>query len=303
MTPVVPTPFHDGERRAQALAGGGASGTGIRAFMPDQHRTFFTLLPCLFLAVADDNGWPWATAVTGSAGFIISPHPNLLQVRASLTPDDPVSRAVRADEAIGLLGLQFETRRRNRANGVITAADAAGFTVAVSQSFGNCAKYIQTRDVAAKPPASIVGEAIGGLDDEARALIATADTFFVASSTPGLTQGGLDISHRGGRPGFVRVEGDDLWVPDFAGNRYFNTLGNLLIDPRAGLLFLDFARGDMLHVQGRASIEWHSGAAAPNGTERVWRLAVTRAHRRRAALPLQFTFREYSPASLGVGIW
>ena len=93
-----------------------------------------------------------------------------------------------------------------------------------------------------------------GLDDAARALIAAADTFFVASrSRPEVgSGGGLDMSHRGGRPGFVGVHGDTLAIPDFRGNRFFNTLGNLLGDPRAGLLFVDFASGDLLQLQGRA---------------------------------------------------
>ena len=42
----------------------------------------------------------------------------------------------------------------------------------------------------------------------------------------------MDISHRGGRPGFVRVDGDVLTIPDFRGNRYFNTLSNLLLEQR-----------------------------------------------------------------------
>ena len=59
------------------------------------------------------------------------------------------------------------------------------------------------------------------------------------------------MSHRGGKPGFVGVQGDTLAIPDFRGNRFYNTLGNLLGDPRAGLLFVDFASGDILQIQGR----------------------------------------------------
>ena len=66
------------------------------------------------------------------------------------------------------------------------------------------------------------------LDEAARALIAASDTFFVASrSRPELgVEGGLDMSHRGGRPGFVGVQGGTLAIPDFRGNRFYNTLGN-----------------------------------------------------------------------------
>jgi len=46
--------------------------------------------------------------------------------------------------------------------------------------------------------------------------------------------------------------------PDYAGNNHFNTLGNVLMDPRAGLLFVDFERGDLLQLTGRAHVDWDS---------------------------------------------
>ena len=67
----------------------------------------------------------------------------------------------------------------------------------------------------------------------------------------------VDVSHRGGKPGFVRV-GDDgtLTIPDFVGNFLFNTLGNLLLNPRAGLVIADFGTGDMLFLSGVTEIVW-----------------------------------------------
>ena len=47
-----------------------------------------------------------------------------------------------------------------------------------------------------------------------------------------------------------------ITFPDFLGNFHFNTLGNLLANPKAGLLFVDFATGTTLHVWGLASIIW-----------------------------------------------
>ncbi len=86
-----------------------------------------------------------------------------------------------------------------------------------------------------------------------RATVARADTFFIASFHP---EGGADASHRGGRPGFVRVLGPDrLAFDDYPGNGMFNTLGNLLAYTRAGLLFLDFEKGDVLQLTGQARVE------------------------------------------------
>ena len=94
-------------------------------------------------------------------------------------------------------------------------------------------------------------------------------------------------------------------IPDFRGNRYFNTLGNLLGEPRAGLLFVDFESGDMLQLQGRAEIEWDGETAAHffAGAERIWRFHVARGWRRRAALPFAFDLVEASPFLAHTGTW
>jgi len=303
---MTASPFNPDELAAQARAGKGAAGAGIRNFMPDQHREFFALLPYLFVATADAAGWPLATMLTGAPGFVHSPDPTTLRIDALPDPRDPTADGFGEGAEIGVLGLDLATRRRNRANGTIAARDAAGFMLAVRQSFGNCAKYIQRRAVEPAQHATGSIETLAALDAPARSLIAQADTLFVASrSRPGIgAGGGLDMSHRGGRPGFVRLDGDTLVIPDFAGNRYFNTLGNLLGEPRAALLFVDFATGDLLQLQGRATIDWSvQGAAAVEGAQRQWHLAVTRGWRRRVAVPLRWSFIDYSPATLGTGRW
>jgi uncharacterized protein len=300
------SPFHPDELLVQARAGGGARGAAIRSFMPDQHRSFFELLRYLFVATADAEGWPLATMLSGTPGFVHSPDPTILRVDALPDGNDPAAATLGDGREIGILGLDLSTRRRNRANGEIASLDDGGFTVAVRQSFGNCAKYIQRRAPHRVPPAPCGVDALDGLDGEARALIAQADTLFVASRSRAEigAAGGLDISHRGGRPGFVRLEGDTLIVPDFAGNRFYNTLGNLLGEPRAALLFVDFTTGDLLQLQGLATIDWSADAARPvEGAERAWRFAVTRGWRRRAATPFRWTFLDYSPATLGTGTW
>jgi uncharacterized protein len=299
------SPFHAGEREVQVRASvreqmDRRGARFIRDFMPDQHRTFFPLLPFLPVAIDAGNGAPAATILAGPPGFVSSPDPRRLHIAALPDPADPAARWLTAGAAVGMLGIDLGTRRRNRANGRIACVGAAGFEVAVAQSFGNCAQYIQLREVAPAPRAPAGFERLSTVDAAARAAIADADTFFVASGT----EAGMDISHRGGRPGFVRVDGDVLTVPDFAGNHYFNTLGNLAVSRRAALLFPDFATGDLLHLMGAVEIVWEGEEVRRfQGAERLWRVHVASGWRRRGALPLRGSLREYAPTTLGTGTW
>ena len=130
-----------------------------------------------------------------------------------------------------------------------------------------------------------------GLDQAARNAVSTADTFFVATTAGAV--GGVDVSHRGGDLGFIAIDGNTLAIPDFNGNRYFNTFGNLLLEPRAALLFMDFASGDLLPLQGTVEIDWGTGARAePPESGRHWRFHVRCGWRRRGAVPLRWVMTE-----------
>jgi len=295
-------PFHLAEREAQRRAGLESlpAGAGIRDFMPDQHRTFFEGLAYVFVGTVETDGWPAATLLTGAPGFIRSPDERTLRLAVRPDLEDPAQALLEPGAPVGLLGLDLSNRRRNRANGRVVAVND-GIVVQVAQSFGNCPQYIQTRSVETAPRTPRPLERFAGLDAEARAAVAGADTFFVATGAQG-ENGGVDISHRGGRPGFVRIEGDVLTIPDFRGNRFFNTLGNLLAEPRSALLFPDFATGDLTQLQGRAEVLWDKDGGL-EGAERLWRFTVERGWRRRAAIPLRWTFGDYSPTTLATGTW
>ena len=297
------SPFHDGETEAQRRAGYRLADAPIRPTMPEQHRDFFAAQPWLAAATVGSDGRPLATILTGRPGFIASPDPATLRIAALPAAADPFRAAMAEGGAIGVLGLDLATRRRNRVNGRIATLDAHGFSVVVEQSFGNCPKYIQARDLIesgrpSPPPAPL--ERLNSLDDEARRLIAASDTAFVASASgPDVTaHGGADISHRGGKPGFVTVAADRLIVPDLKGNRYFNTLGNFVSHPWAALLFVDFVTGDLLHLSGAVTIDWSSGPRT-GGAERSWQMEVEAGGRPPAALALRWRFRDWSPFLFG----
>jgi uncharacterized protein len=303
--------WHDGERAAQARAGSAAHMAEIgpkviRDFMPDQHRQFFEQLPFIVVGSLDADGRPWASILAGMPGFASSPHPRRLEIEANPLPGDPLADALEVGNTLGFLGIELPTRRRNRMNGHIVARDMAGFAVHVRESFGNCPQYIQRRDYTAFTPKAGAVEAFTALSDEALNLIRRADTMFVASAAK--REDGkysIDVSHRGGQPGFLGIDGEGaIVVPDFRGNGFFQTIGNLLAYPQAGLLIPDFATGDLLQVTGSAAVVWDGPEVdAFPGAERLWKVQVASGRCLRAAFPLRFGEAELSPRSLAVGVF
>ncbi|WP_232629889.1 pyridoxamine 5'-phosphate oxidase family protein [Methylobacterium sp. Leaf118] len=290
-------PWHRGEIALQAAVGAAARMAEIgprviRGHLIAQHAAFFPLLPFVVLGTVDDTGAPWATLRAGPPGFLHAPDPYHLAVRAPREPGDPAEAGLADGAAVGLLGIELATRRRNRLNGTVQRRDEAGFAIAVEQSFGNCPRYIEPRPAdysgAGGPHAAPV--ASDRLDGRARALVTGADTLFVASYAETEAGRQVDVSHRGGARGFVRVGADGtLTVPDYAGNRFFNTLGNMAANPRAGIAVPDVATGDLLQITGRTALVLEGpeiGAFA--GAERLWRLVPERVVFRAGALPLRF---------------
>jgi predicted pyridoxine 5'-phosphate oxidase superfamily flavin-nucleotide-binding protein len=229
---------------------------------------------------------------------------NLLAIKAWLDPGDPLHSCIRDGAPVGGLGIELSTRRRNRVNGRIEdCVIGKGFSIRLQQSFGNCPKYIQARNErprhsSRRPPEYRTAPHLG--DSEVN-FVAEADTFFIASRSAQLDQEessqGLDVSHRGGRPGFVRViSPNELCFPDYSGNLLFNTLGNLEVDARAGLLFIDFQSGRTLCIIGRARICWDVPESMRSaGAERLIFLDIQCVVNREHAFPLSFDFVSYSP--------
>lgn len=304
------SPWHAGEKQLQQQVGVAErmevlGQKVIRDHMPDQHRSFYQQLPFIVAGAVDPSGVPWATLIEGAPGFIGSPDPQQLLIAANLPDDDPATPGLAAGQGIGLLGIELHSRRRNRLNGLISEASAGQLAVQVEQSFGNCPQYIQLREYSrVDEPAQARIDATA-LDAHTTAMIETADTLFVASYVVHEDgQRSVDVSHRGGRPGFVRVEGNRLTIPDYAGNLFFNTLGNLQVNPVAGLLFVDFASGTLLQVSGRAQVLLDSPLLSSfEGAERLWTVDVQQVVLRPAAVSLRWVFREFSPTSLATGTW
>jgi predicted pyridoxine 5'-phosphate oxidase superfamily flavin-nucleotide-binding protein len=310
------SPFHQGERAIQERLGALEQMDDfgrriIREFLPEQHRQFYAQLSYFLVGTVDSAGNPWASILVGEPGFISAPSDRTLHIAAQPLYGDPLAETLQVGSDIGFLGIELHTRRRNRVNGVVSAIAPDGFEVQVSQTFGNCPKYIQARqfDLAAfDPTATKPIHTLTSFGDVEREAIAAADTFFIATAYLDDAAGaakGVDVSHRGGNPGFVRIDGDTLTVPDFAGNGHFNTFGNIEVNPRAGLLFIDFEQGNLLYLTGRAEVIWDGDPeiAAYAGAERLFKFHLTQGTWVEGNLPLTWSTPEYSRFLAQTGSW
>jgi predicted pyridoxine 5'-phosphate oxidase superfamily flavin-nucleotide-binding protein len=250
----------------------------------------------------DHSGRIWASVLFGPPDFLFSSDATELRIdlaRSSFRHADPLWDGLQRRAIAGALIIDLESRRRLRVNGIVAERDDVRLSLAVTESYANCPKYIQRRllHVGQDAPAFVTESVEEGseLGPAGRAAIEAADTLFVASRHRGH---GADVSHRGGYPGFVQVlDGRTLRVPDYRGNSLFNTLGNFAVDPAAGLLFLGFETGLNLHLTGRAELLWDSKQPGPEtgGTGRYWEFRIERWRSIPVDPRLGWTFLDSSP--------
>ncbi|OBH25070.1 pyridoxamine 5'-phosphate oxidase [Mycobacterium sp. E342] len=267
---MTATGFHEGETATQRRAGVEAEAKRLEGMLD---ATGLSVGAARFLASQrfaaltgrDRDGVLWISPLAAQPGFLRG-QDDILHVSTLPRDGDPLHE-IPSGQQVGLIAIDFATRRRLRVNGDLVSADDRGMTVRVDQSYGNCPKYIHRRPIEvarlAAPRSQRAGRATL-LDPSAQAMIATSDTFFLGTTHPSR---GSDASHRGGPPGFVRVDSPNrLWWPDFPGNNVFNSHGNLAVDDEAALLFVDFDTGAVLHVTGTAQVRWTTpGATGDDG--------------------------------------
>ena len=254
--------FHEGERSVQERAGVAETSAELGARVIHRSlsagfRRFLAAQSFVIVASGPPPGPMWASILTGPAGFARADRPDRVLIDAAVQGSDPLARSLQGGGPLGLLILDPASRRRIRVNGV-GRRTPAGLELEVREAFGNCPKYIQRRRLREPPDGPRDDGAVDtstSLDAGQRRMVRAADTFFIASRHPGR---GADASHRGGRPGFVGVadDGTSLTFPDYRGNNLFQTLGNVLVDPAVGLLFVDWGTGRALQLTGRAEVIW-----------------------------------------------
>ena len=291
--------YHRGEIEVQDRAGvremAARISDVIRPEIPLYTRDFLEDQRMVVVGSYGADGWVWASLLTGEPGFLRVIDERTLRIDARLVPGDPLHENSKLGMDIGLISIDLLSRRRMRMNGKVERRPE-GLYVYAEQVYGNCQKYIQVREweTAGGSTSMEPGSArrVTTLTGEQRRLISSSDTFFIASAHP---DGGADASHRGGLPGFVRFLNEyTLAFPDYSGNNMFNTLGNIAANPKTGLLFVDFERGNTLQLSGEARVIWNPVRAAEfAGARRVVEFRMAEIIER--TVPLRWRFVAYSP--------
>lgn len=288
--------FHSGEVAVQQRAGHVLSGR-IKNTIPPIAARFLSTQGFCVVAGRDAGGRVWTSMLSGPAGFMTADDERTVRVRARPLESDPLHRLLTVGGDVGTIVM--DSSRRMRVNGVLTPS-ADGFTIHTEQVFSNCRRYISDRHGAQTP--SRPGRVVSGteLSSDQVDLVRGADTFFIGTCHP---HGAADASHRGGNPGFVQVESPTTvrW-PDYDGNAMFMTLGNLALDPRVGLLFLDWSSGTLLHLSGRAVLDWDQRSAATMpGAQRVVGMSIDAVQQRERAVSMRWTppvLSRFNPTAL-----
>ena len=298
--------FHAGERIIQERTGEvKMAQTNSRIIQEEIVPGAFNFLErqaMVVLSTQDKHGKVWVSVLMGAPGFVKVPDSKVVTIdlRSVATPPQDIALTNLANTGqVGMLFIELATRRRIRINGT-ASHEGDLLTVQVQEAYPNCPKYIQRRVLHSDTGTTRHGMklelgtrfSLGNIS-----LIRQADTMFVGSVAQ---TGYLDASHRGGPRGFVEVLDDKtLKIPDYKGNSMFNTLGNFVEDARAGLIFLDFDRGEMLQLTGRAKLLFDQfGAQDMNrttGTGRYWLFHLEEWMSTQATLPFRWEYVDASP--------
>jgi predicted pyridoxine 5'-phosphate oxidase superfamily flavin-nucleotide-binding protein len=288
-------PRHDGELAVQRRTGvfkelGSAR---VGAEIPPAVAAFLGEQPFVVVGAVADG--VWASMLAGPPGFVRVIGRRTIVIDSVPGPHDPLYGRFAAETEIGILAIEPSTRRRVRVNGWARAVDHR-IVIRTEQVYGNCPKYIQQRvlisssDAGGAHPAYAATALTAGQQE----WLARTDTFFIATAAKGF---GADASHRGGSPGFVHVLGRRrLAWPDYVGNSMYMTLGNLELNPAAGLLVVDWASGSTLQLSGRATVDWDRvQAATMPGAQRVVDFEIDHVLQIDASIALRWRLESASP--------
>ncbi len=298
------SPFHSGEIVVQKRVGedmiAQSNGQLLRDEIPGGALKFIDNQPMVIVSSMDKDENIWASIFLGKAGFVKAPDeknvvvsvPSLISGNSDIFWENIISHS-----KVGMLFIELSRRRRLRVNGTVQR-DNDTLHLHVDQAYPNCPKYIQRREMDVSLNTKIdnnLKKTGAALNAGLKELITNSDMFFVGSANG---DNDMDVSHRGGNPGFVQIIDDTtLKIPDYQGNSMFNTLGNFTVNPNAGLLFLDFRSGKTLQLTGKADIIWkeNNSENITGGTRRFWSFFISEWIQTDSLKDVKWNFIDYSP--------
>ncbi|KAG4434833.1 hypothetical protein IFR05_009672 [Cadophora sp. M221] len=271
--------WHAGEKEMHKLLRVPTQDNPTQPYLTPQAANTLIRAPLIALGTLDEEGRPWTTLWGGEAGFSRAIAQGIIGVRTTVDKKyDPVVKVLLGDKADGEvvqvqgtgkmvsgLTINLETRKRVKLYGRMVAGALAAteegvgevqLVVKIEQSLGNCPKYLNKKQIVPHVPQPKLVSSDLQLPQVAVDLLAKADLFFISSSNH---ESDMDCNCRGGPPGFIRIFSNTkdevtLVYPEYSGNRLYQTLGNLRMTPRAGLVVPDFETGDALYISGTAEI-------------------------------------------------
>ncbi len=301
---MAQSPFHNGELQVQERVGEGdiarRVGAIVKNSMPARALDFIDKQTMVIVSSQDEERNIWTSMLVGRPGFVRATDERNIKIHLPSvvsSKSDIVWKNIEKERKIGLLFIDLTSRKRLRVNGTVSI-NKNDLLISIEQAYPNCPKYIQRREIEVTPSHTETGHSIvrdSRLTTELQEWIRNSDTFFVGSSDGNKN---MDVSHRGGNPGFVEVLDDlTLNIPDYRGNSMFNTLGNFSINPKAGLLFVDFEKGRTLQITGKAEIIWDEKDVEEwtGGTKRFWKLIVAECIQADALKGISWKLVDYSP--------
>ncbi|KAM0723514.1 hypothetical protein Q7P37_000501 [Cladosporium fusiforme] len=321
-------PWHEGElSMAKAMKVPPMDNPTFPSLSP-QLANHSQIAPLIAIGTLDKQGRPWTTLWGGEKGIsqpiaqgvigirtpVVGQYDPVVEELVGKDANGTVMREEGAGRMVGGLTIDLETRKRVKLFARMMAGALSlredetldtkqhfaevQLVLRVEQSLGNCPKYLNKKRI---EPAMSAPELVSDspqLPQRALDLLEKADLFFLSSSNHDQD---MDTNHRGGPRGFVRVVSNEtsgavLCYPEYSGNRLYQTLGNLKVNPVIGICVPDFDTGDMLYLTGTTEILIGSEAAniLPRSNLAV-KITTTAARFVAAALPFRGIAGEASP--------
>jgi len=299
-------PFHKGELEVQTKLGvsdiARSNGTVISNRIPGAALNFISQQSMVILGTTDINSRIWSSVIFGHTGFIEALDPSTVKIdfsNTSISITDPFWSNIQSNKQVGMIVIELGSRRRLRINGTVEKISEYIYHIIIDQAYPNCPQYIQRRHIlrAKKGQTQNKSSDICGcnLNKNQHNIISEADTFFVSSAHP---EQGNDVSHRGGKPGFVQIiNKNQLRIPDYPGNNMFNTLGNFELNPAAGIVFIDFINKKVLQLTGTAKVLWYieNTDMETAGTLRFWQFDIESWRESNISFDIEWEYLDASP--------